>query len=96
MKSTGCHTQSGNETKIHAYKSAVFGMKDVLVANHVKMSCGYLNTVSMELEPPYTAYFAVPQESTAGSFHLRFHSQTQKLGPPCTAYSTATMESTAQ
>ena len=50
----------------------------------------------MELEPPYTAYFAVPQESTAGSFHLRFHSQTQKLGPPCTAYFTATMESTAQ
>ena len=42
----------------------------------------------MELEPPYTAYFAVPQESTAGSFHLRFHSQTQKLGPPCTAYFT--------
>ena len=38
----------------------------------------------MELEPPYTTYFAVPQESTAGSFHLRFHSQTQKLEPPCT------------
>ena len=50
----------------------------------------------MELEPPYTAYFAVPQENTAGSFHLRFHSQTQKLEPSCTAYFTVTMESTAQ
>ena len=45
MNSTGCHTQSGNETKIHAYKSAVFGIKDVLVANHVKMNCVYLNGV---------------------------------------------------
>ena len=49
MKSTGCHTQSGIETKIYAYKSAVFGIKHVLVANHVKMSCVYLNGVRTTL-----------------------------------------------
>ena len=53
MKSTGCHTQSGNETKIHAYKSEVFGTKDVLVANHVKMSCVYLNGVRTTLSGKY-------------------------------------------